>query len=156
RVGHSKRAEVGHSCRAPMGRPTGSMKQLIEPMQVQITEQRRNHPALGSTLARAIPSPRLALATRFHDWTLQPHPDQLEHTPVHYSHAHTSQKLVMRNRIEIAFQVRVIHRLIPGLDMPLYLLQRLVWRAPRTEPIGAILEIRFEDRLQYQQGRHLN
>src|ERR1017187_4245608 len=40
--------------------------------------------------------------------------------------------------------------------MPAYLLQRLVCRAPRTKPIGAILEIRFEDRLQDQQGRHLD
>src|SRR5450759_2229828 len=29
-------------------------------------------------------------------------------------------------------------------------------RPARTEPIGAILEIRFEDRLQDQQGRHLD
>src|SRR5450756_2176057 len=34
----------------PLGWPLGSMKQLVEPMQVQITEQRRNHPALGSPL----------------------------------------------------------------------------------------------------------
>jgi len=38
--------------------------------------------------------------------------------------------------------------------MPAYLLQRLVRRAPWTEPIGAILEIFFEDRFQDQQGRH--
>src|ERR1035438_208947 len=76
-------------------------------MQVHVTEQRRNHPALGSPLARPTPSLRLALLTRFYDWGLQPHPDQLEHTPVHYSHAHTSQKLVPRNRIEVGFQIRV-------------------------------------------------
>src|SRR5450759_1911634 len=40
--------------------------------------------------------------------------------------------------------------------MPAYLLQRLVGRPARTEPIGAILEICFEDRLQDQQGRHLD
>lgn len=49
-----------------------------------------HHSALGSTLARAIPSLRLALFTRFYDWGLQPHPDQFEHTPVHHSHAHAS------------------------------------------------------------------
>jgi len=32
--------------------------------------------------------------------------------------------------------------------------QRLMRRAPWTEPIGAIFIIRFEDRLQNQQGRH--
>src|SRR2546430_1296350 len=83
-----------------MGRSIGSMKQLVEPMQVQVTEQRRNHPALGGPLARSTPSLRLALLTRFYDWGLQPHPDQREHTPVHHSHPHTGQKLVVRNRIE--------------------------------------------------------
>src|SRR5258708_23022055 len=62
----------------------------------------------------------------------------------------------MRNGIEVGLEIRVIHRLIPGLNMPAYLLQRLVCRAPRTKPIGAILKIRFEDRLQDQQGRHLH
>src|SRR4029078_10526326 len=110
--------------------------------------QRRNHSALGSTLARSTPALRLALLTRFYDWALQPHPDQCEHIPGHHSHVHASQQLVVRNRIEIALEVRIIHRLIPGFYMPAYLLQRLMGRALRTEPIGAILEICFEDRLQ--------
>ena len=58
-----------------LDRPVGPMKQLVEPMQIQVTEQRRNHPALGSTLARSTPSLRLALLPRFYDWGLQPHPD---------------------------------------------------------------------------------
>src|SRR5664279_88171 len=84
----------------------------------------RHHPALGTPFAGPTPSLRLALLPRLYDWGLQPHPDQLEHTPVHHAHAHASQKLVVRNRIEVAFQIRVIHRLIPGLHMPAYLLQR--------------------------------
>src|SRR5450631_3039829 len=40
--------------------------------------------------------------------------------------------------------------------MPAYLLQRLVCRTPRSEPIRAILKIGFKDRLQDQQGRHLD
>src|ERR1035441_4976565 len=39
--------------------------------------------------------------------------------------------------------------------MTAYLLQRLMRRAPRSEPIGTIQEIRLKDRLQDQQGRHL-
>src|SRR5712691_9640217 len=98
------------------------MKRLVEPMQVQITEQRRNHSALGSPLAGTIPLSRLTLAFRLYYRALQPHPDQLEHTPVHHSHAHASQKLVVRNRIEVAFEVRIVHRLIPSLNMAAYLL----------------------------------
>ena len=40
--------------------------------------------------------------------------------------------------------------------MPADFLQRLMRRAVRTEPIGAIFKVGFEDRLQYQQGRHLH
>src|ERR1019366_442851 len=154
---HHKIVGIAHQLGPrPLGWPIGPMKQLVEPMQIHVAEQRRNHPALGTPLAGATPSLRLALLTRFYDWGLQPHPDQFEHTPVHHAHTHASQKLVVRNRIEVAFQIRVIHRLIPGLHMPAYLLQRLMGRPARTEPIGAILEIRFEDRLQDQQGRHLH
>src|SRR6202048_8131 len=39
--------------------------------------------------------------------------------------------------------------------MAAYLLQRLVRRAPRSEPIRTIQEIRLKDWLQDQQGRHL-
>ena len=61
----------------------------------------------------------------------------------------------MRNRVKISLQVRVVHRLIPGFQVPAYLLQRLMRRASRPKSIGAILEIRLEDRLQDQQGSHL-
>ena len=51
-------------------------------------------------------------------------------------------------RTKVSLQVCVIHRLIPGFNMPAYLLQRLMRRAARPEPIRAILEISFKDRLQ--------
>jgi site-specific DNA recombinase len=63
----------------------------------------RHHTALGSPLARPTPLSRLALALRLYHRAFQPHPDQLQNTPVHHSHAHTSHKLVVRNRIEVAF-----------------------------------------------------
>src|ERR1700757_3557483 len=62
----------------------------------------------------------------------------------------------MRNRIEISFQVRVIHRLIPGPYMTAYLLQRLMRRTPRSEPVRTIQEVCLKNRLQDQQGRHLH
>ena len=125
-------------------------------MQVQIAEQWRNHSALGCSLARSIPLIRLASAARFDYGAFQPHPYELQHTPVHHPHPHARQEVIVRNRIEVTFEVRVIHRLIPSLQMPAYLLQRLVSRAPRSEAIGAVLEIGFKDRLQDQQGRHLD
>ena len=62
----------------------------------------------------------------------------------------------MRNRVEVPFEVRVIHRLIPGLEMAAYLCQGLVRRAPRAKPVGAVQEVGFEDRFEDQQGGRLH
>ena len=49
----------------------------------------------------------------------------------------------MRNRIEVALQVRVIHGLKPLFQMSANLLQRLMRRAVRTEPLttGAVIRL---------------
>src|SRR5947207_2226828 len=137
------------------------MKHSIEPMQIEIGQQRRDDPSLWCSLLR--PAPLLPAAAAFtlgafflHHRSLQPHPDQFLYRPIGYSIPHTGLQFVMWNRVEVPFQVRVIHRLIPGLYLPAYLLQRLVGRASRPEPIGAVFEIRFKDRLQNQQGRRLH
>ena len=116
----------------------------------------RNHSALWGSLFRTAHLRLTALLLRrFHHRRLEPHPNQLQDRAVRDPHAQARLQLVVRNRIEVAFQVRVIHRLIPGGQVPAYLRQSLVCRAPRTEPIRAIQEIRLENRLQDQQGRHL-
>jgi hypothetical protein len=109
-----------------------------------------HHPTLRCSLFGAAPLLRPAsVAARFYHWRFQPHPDQLQYAPVYHSHPQTRHELVLRNRIEVALQVRVIHRLIPPLQMRTDLRQRLLRRAVGTEPIGAIFKIRFEDRFQY-------
>src|SRR5215469_10311666 len=109
----------------------------------------RGYPALWRSLLRPAPLAASApLLTPFHNWRLQPHPDQPHDRPVHDPHAYTRQKLGVWNRIEIAFQVRVTHDLIPGLQMTAYLLERLMGRASRSEPIRTIQEICLKNRLQ--------
>src|SRR5450755_2804876 len=133
----------------PLGWSIGSMKQLVEPVQVDVRKQGRYHPALRRSLFRAAPLVRFAtVPARLHDWGFQPHPDQLQYAPVHHSHPQTSHQLVVRNRIEVPFQVRVVHGLIARFEMSADLLQRLMRRAVGTEPVGAILEISFKDRFQ--------
>jgi site-specific DNA recombinase len=92
---------------------------------------------------------------RFHHRCFQPLPDQRQDPPVRDPHPQTGPQLAVRNRVEISLQVRVIHRLIPGFQMPAYLLQCLLRRASRPKSVRAVLEICFEDRLQDQQGGHL-
>src|ERR1039457_7086571 len=68
---HHKIIGVTHQLgTCPLGWPMGSMKQLVEPMQIHVTEQRRNHPAFGDSLYGAdsiapacLPHPVLRLAS---------------------------------------------------------------------------------------------
>src|SRR5437870_10887337 len=60
-----------------------------------ISEQRRNHPALGSTLARTTPSLRLALLARFYDWGLQ---RSEEHTSELQSRGHLVCRLLLEKK----------------------------------------------------------
>src|SRR5262245_63034419 len=62
----------------------------------------------------------------------------------------------MGNRIKVALKIRVIHRLIPSLQMTAYLLKRLVRISLGAKPVGTVLKVRLKDRLQDQQTRRLH
>jgi hypothetical protein len=92
------------------------MEQFVKPVQIQVRQQRRNHSALRRPFL--IPdslSAGVCVSARFHHWRLQPLAQQTQYTAVHYALAHTRQQLLVRNRIEVRLQIRVIHLLIPGL-----------------------------------------
>ena len=86
----------------------------------------RRDPALRRPLLRPAPLTATRSPTPLHYRRFQPHPDQLQDRPVHNPHANARQELAVWNRIKIAFQVRVIHHLIPGLYVAADLRQRLV------------------------------
>ena len=65
-------------------------------------------------------------------------------------------KCIMRDRVEVRFQVRVVDLPKPGGDMLADRVDRLMGVPSRTEPVGAVQEVRLEDRLEDQQGRRLN
>ena len=50
------------------------------------------------------------------------------------SHNFFSNQGAVWNTIQVAFQIRVIHRLIPGLDVTAYLFQSLVCDRPGRNP----------------------
>ena len=84
-----------HSIPIPQSGPNSNGSQVLpsgatgsKPNPGYLLRSGSHHSALGCPLARATPSLRLALLTRLYDWGFQPHPDQLEHTPVHHSHTH--------------------------------------------------------------------
>src|SRR6266568_2105002 len=155
---HHKVIRITHQFRpSPVCRSLSPMKHHVEPMQVQVRQQRRYYSAWWGSLLRA--SHRwLSTFTsrRFNHRRFQPHSDQPQHAPICYSHSQTCHQPLVWDRIKVAFQVRVIYRLIPGLHMPAYLLKRLMRTASGAKPVRAIFKVCFEDRLQYEHRRRLH
>ena len=87
---------------------------------------------------------------------LEPHPDQLQHAPVHDPLLHAGHQLLVGDGVEVRLQVRVVHFPPPLLEVLLDLLQRIVGRSAGTESERTIQEVRLEDRLHDQQHRHLH
>ena len=98
----------------------------------------------------------LALLRRFHHRCLEPLSNQPQDRAVHHAHPHTSEELVLRNAIEVASQIRVIHRRLAFLQVLLDDAQRVVRRPAGPKPVRAILEVCLKDWLQYQQHRCLH
>src|SRR5260370_23656059 len=99
-------------------RPLRTVKQGVEPVQIQVRQQRRGYPTLRRSFLRPVPytaspPPPTLLPHR----PLQPHPAQLQDRPVRDPHAQTRQALSVGDRIEIARLYRVIHTTIPRHNM---------------------------------------
>ena len=86
----------------------------------------------------------------------QPLLDQRQHLPVADPPGHRAHQLRMRNRIEVAGQVRVHHLMMPPAHQPLHFPHRLLRVALRT--VGILLrgQVRLEDRIQHQHRRRLH
>ena len=125
----------------------------------------RQGPNGGSSLLRSgshhspLRRPQLTPGTfpiRFHHHRLQPPPDQTHYLSVRNPVSQARQQFLMGNRVEIRFQVGVVHRLMTRVQMPANLLQRLVRIPPGPESVRTIQEVRFENRFQNQQRGHLH
>src|SRR6202051_4892646 len=102
------------------------------------------------------PNPPPAAPRRLRHWRLQPPLQQPQHLPVTDPARQRLHQLRVRNRVEVARHVSVDHLGMPRLPRPVHLLNRLQRRPPRSIAIGRGLQIRFEYRLQDQQGRGLH
>jgi len=116
---------------------------------------RSDHAALGRPLLGA-KSFRMAVGVRLHDDRFQPHPNQAQHRAIHDSHSHRRQQLVVRDRVEVPFQIRIINFPQSGVQMLTDGVDGLVGVLAWTKPIGAVQEVRLKDRLQDQQHRCLH
>ena len=130
------------------------METLVEPVQVDVREERRDHSALRRPLLR--PGALGTLVGLLDHRCFQPQANQFQHRAITDPHAQASHQLVVRDRIEVPLQVGVVHFPIARRQVRANRFQRLMGRTLRSESIGTIQEIRLEDRLQNQQRRRLH
>src|SRR6266404_1373573 len=151
---HHEIIGVAHQlCLRPVRRSFRRVEHLVEIMQVEVCQQRGDHPALWRAACRPRDLLRPTWGGGWLDhFDFQPTADQAQDGSVCDPHAQTGHQLVVWDRVEVSLQVRVIHRLIPGLEMTAYLPQRLVGGAPRAKPVRAVQEVHLKDGLQNQQG----
>src|SRR5579864_2243351 len=129
-----------------MSRASRKMPAVVQHVQEDIRQERRNDSALWSSrlgLGEPCPPPITIL-----DRTLQPHTDQPKHAAVHHSVAQADEQLSVVDRLEVGFKVCVVYGLVAIQDMRANLLKRVMGRAPRTKAEGAVHEVLLEDRLQ--------
>ena len=88
----------------------------------------------------------------FHDRCPQPLADQLEHSTVGDPPLDTRHQLMMRDRVEVAFQISIVDGIQTIPQSFLHRVERIVHRARGAEPIRDGQKICLEDRLHDQLG----
>jgi hypothetical protein len=82
--------------------------------------------------------------------------DQLQHMPVDDASGHRFEEVRMRDRVEIFRQISIDNVGVAPADQPVRFLDRIDRAAPQAIAIGAVLEVRLEDRLEHDLGGGLD
>ena len=115
--------------------------QLVQRVEIDVGQQRADDCPLGAARRRRPPVETLQ------DVGLQPAADQVEHATVDDVLLDPRHQTIVRNRVEIAFQVGIYHEGIAIPDQLIDLPQGVVASALRTEAVAAVREAVLEDRL---------
>ena len=102
----------------------------------------------GSMLASAI--------VRLFNRRLDPHLDQMQDLPVCDSARHRFHQWSVRNLIEIATQVRVDHRRVPGIDRAVHGFDRAKRTYASAVRVLFRLQVSFEDWFKHHHHRRLD
>ena len=148
---------VGIPHQARIGELGGAVRPVegaVEVVEIDVGQERRDHPTLRRSLPRAREARPPGLVF-LHHRAPQPQPNEPQHRAVDNAPLELLHQPVVVNGVEVARQVRVVHRRPTGRQRRLHMVERLVRVPPRTEPEGAPLEVRFEDRFDHQEHRHL-
>ncbi len=135
-------------------RSVGFVEGAVEVVKVDVGQQRRNHSALRRSLPRVRRAPP-PLVILLHHRAPQPQANEPQHRAVGKPPFELLHQAPVIDGVEVARQIRIVHRRPAGLQRRLHLVERLMRVPPRTEAEGAALEVRLEDRFNHQQHRRL-
>src|SRR6202045_1364624 len=127
-----------------------SCHQLIQRVQVDVSQQRADNCSLRSALSRR---PSLQV---LHDVLLEPAVQELEDTPITYALLDPLHQPLMWDRVEVAFEVGVDYEGVAVLDQLRHLAQRTLAAASRPKAVARRSERRLEDRFQGKLPRRLD
>src|SRR5438093_3402325 len=123
---------------------------LIQGVEIEIRQQRADHRSLWG------PAFRCPALRRLHDLLGQIRFQQLQHSAVRYLLPHLFQQLIMRNRIEIALQVRIHHPGVSSFQQLVHPSQGLLTAPVRSKTVALLGKAPLKDRFQHvsQCGLH--
>jgi len=128
------------------------MKAFIHCMKIDIGQQGRDHPSLRGALIDLLS--RSSLSLLYHRAS-KPHPNQLQHRSICNPSLYPPHQTIMRYRVKVARQIRVIHLPPTHVQIPSDLIHRALCSSPWAKPMRTVQEICLEDRFDHQQHRHL-
>src|SRR6266516_223788 len=137
-------------CPGPLRRSIRPLKPVVEPVQVDVGQQRTQDSSLRGASVVATHRRRFSFSRRFHHRRFKPLSNQSQDRAIHHPHPYASHQLVPRDCVEVASQVCVVHRRFAFLEVLTDVAQCVVRRPAGSEPVRAFLEVSLEDWLQYQ------
>ena len=131
---HSRSGEV-------IGAVRFVVKGPVEPMKVDVRQQRRYYPALRCSLFWTANT-----AVSFNYRTLKPLPDQFEDTPVGYAPLEFYHQLLMGDAVKVTRKIRVIYFLPSELKILSNLAECSMGAPFRAKSMGAVEKVSLKDR----------
>ena len=122
----------------------------VQPVQVDVGEQRGDHPTLWRASHAAPQRPAL------HHPGAQQRAHQTEHGPVADAFLDRLHQPGVRNRLKTVGDIRLHHPAAAPPGLVNEHLQGIVRRPPRAKPKGAVQHVGFEDRLEHDPHRRLH
>ncbi len=127
-----------------------SLHQVVERVEIDVRQQRTDDRPL-----RASPLGRPSLG-RVHHLLLEKRLDEPEHLPVDDLRPHPCHQSAVRDRVEVAFQVRIHDPRVPCLEQVIHAAKRVLASPPRSEPVAVFSKVPLEDRFRNVAHRGLH